>query len=210
MRLWRRDGFISVGAVGQRLLSNLLLVMAGAWSLVLRVAAIARRLVGGIGSSVLRRRGVATGRWNSSLRSRRTRRSQGRRVFSGLNKTMFASAGPNSRCRGLRAAPSAEPRGFREESDCRPGRMKASRGLPSDGAVALATAAQIPPHVSKSNLSPRLSDLFLSSEAGLVGGRGAIPSWSALDRLSGRGPWRTGCAAAVVPWRRWPWPCRSA
>lgn len=55
---------------------------------------------GGIGGSVLRRRSGATRRVDSFLRSHRTRRSYCRRVYSGLNKTLFASIGPNLRWRG--------------------------------------------------------------------------------------------------------------
>ena len=67
---------------------------------------------GGIGFPVLRRRSGATRRLDSSLRSHRTRRSQCRRVSSGLNKTLFASVGPNLRCRGHRLRCPAMPGRF--------------------------------------------------------------------------------------------------
>ena len=63
-----------------------------------RVVALDSR--GGIGGPVQRRRSGATRRVDSSLRSHRTRRSYCRRVSSGLNKTLFASIGPNLHYRG--------------------------------------------------------------------------------------------------------------
>jgi hypothetical protein len=63
-----RTAFISVGAVCQALLR-----LVGSWAVL--------------------RHMVAAGRADSSLRSHRTRRSQCRRVCSGLNKTLFALVG---------------------------------------------------------------------------------------------------------------------
>jgi len=80
--------------------------------------------VSGIKSSVLRHWGIVTRRVNSSLRSHRTRRSYCRRVYSGLNKTMYASVGPNSRCRGHQGANPAEPGSSHEEKECLLGRMR--------------------------------------------------------------------------------------
>ena len=110
-------GFISVGAVGQRLLNIILSLMVLALSFLREMTVVALNCVGGIGSSVLRRWGAATRRWNSSLRSHRTWRSQCRRVFSGLNKTMFAAVGPNSRCRGHQGANPAGPGSSLEENE---------------------------------------------------------------------------------------------
>ncbi len=69
----------------------------------------------GIGSAVRRLWGIMTRRLNSSLRSHRTWWSSCRHVCSGLNKTMFASVGPNSRCRGHQEANPAEPGSSLEE-----------------------------------------------------------------------------------------------
>ena len=67
---------------------------------------------GGIGVPILRRRSGATRRVDSSLRSLRTQRSQCRRVCSGLNKTLFASIGPNLRYRGHHSRCPAMPGAF--------------------------------------------------------------------------------------------------
>lgn len=173
----RRSGFISVGAVGQRLL-QILSFMVLALLFLREKIVLALNCVGGIASSVLRRWGRATRRLNSSLRGHRTRRSQCRHVFTGPNKTMFAAVGPNSRCRGHQEMLSSL-----EENESLSGRMKASRGHQSAGAVAVATAASIPPNVNAS-LPPGLSDLFLSSEACPIGGRRAVPGRTALEGFS--------------------------
>ena len=76
------------------------------WS---RFVVVALGILGGIISPIQRRRSGATRRVDSSLRSHRTRRSQCRRVYSGLNKTLFASVGPNLRCRGHRLRCPAKP-----------------------------------------------------------------------------------------------------
>ena len=70
-----RPGFISVGAVRQRLVPRIVDFMVRAWSLLGELAVVALDGIGGIGSAVLRRWGSATRRWNSSLRSHRTWRS---------------------------------------------------------------------------------------------------------------------------------------
>ena len=72
----KRYAFISVGAVGQRLLNILLSLMVLALWFLRRMTVIALNCVGGIASSVLRRRSGATRRLDSSLRSHRTWRSQ--------------------------------------------------------------------------------------------------------------------------------------
>ena len=141
--------------------------------------------VSGIKSSVLRHWGTVTRRVNSSLRSHRTRRSYCRRVYSGLNKTMYASVGPNSRCRGHQGANPAEPGSSLEEKQCHLGRMKPSRGHQSDGtSLPKQDATQIPPYVYESWSSPGLSRLFLSSQPGLVGRRRSVSGRSSLERFS--------------------------
>ena len=107
-------GFISVGAAGQRSLQNVSSLMVLALCC-LRGMSVALSSIGGISWSVLRLGGSSTRRWNSSLRSHRTWRSQCRRVFTGLNKTMFAAVGPNSHCRGHQAANQAESGSSLEE-----------------------------------------------------------------------------------------------
>jgi len=64
---------------------------------------------GGTISPIRRCSSGATRRVDSSLRSHRTRRSQCRRVYPGLNKTLFASVGPNLCCRSYRLRSSAGP-----------------------------------------------------------------------------------------------------
>ena len=120
-----RFGFISVGAVGQQLTNIILFLMVLAWSSLRRLVATTWR---GIASSVLRHCGEVTRRWNSSLRSHRTWRSQCRRVYSGLNKTLFAPVGPNSHGRGHQGANPAEPGPSPVEKRGLLGRLKAGRG----------------------------------------------------------------------------------
>src|SRR5687767_8699725 len=86
--------FISVGAVGQRLV-QILSLMVLACSSLREFVLLAVECIGGSSSSVLRRVGQATRRLNSSLRSHRTWRSLCRHVWAGLNKTLFAPVGPN-------------------------------------------------------------------------------------------------------------------
>src|ERR1043165_9129528 len=125
-----------------------------------RMTFIGLECIRGIASSVLRHWGRATRRWNSSLRSHRTWRSQCRHVLAGLNKTLFAPVGPNSRCRGHQRL-----RFSLEENDSLLGRMNASRGHQRGGASSRARdAAKIPPNVH-GLLSSGLSDLLLPAEA---------------------------------------------
>ena len=110
---------------------------------------------GGIGFPVLRRRSGATRRVNSSLRSHRTQRSLCRRVCSGLNKTLFASIGPNLRWRGHRLCCPATPgrSSTVEQQRYQPGRIKPGRGHRLDGMSRVRLLAptrnitKIPPHV---------------------------------------------------------------
>src|SRR5688572_20577059 len=136
-----RRAFISVGAVCQQL------GFGGRWSVL--------------------RRGAA-GRVDSSLRSHRTWWSYCRYVYSGLNKTLFASVGPNSHCRGHRQTLPAKPESpgkaatfiasFQE--NCLSGRINASRGHRRDVTHSLAwRARKLPPHPSPRN-SSFLRDVF--------------------------------------------------
>ena len=89
----------------------------------------------GIELPVQRRRSGAARRLDSSLRSHRTQRSQCRCVSSGLNKTLFASVGPNLPWRGHRLRCPATPGrpSTVEEQRCQPGRIKPGRGHRLDG-----------------------------------------------------------------------------
>src|SRR2546423_10894229 len=87
-------GFISVGAVGQRLLNIVLSLMVLRWWFLREMAVVALNCIDGIASSVLRRWGLATRRWNSSLRSHRSWRSSYPHRFTRLDTTMFAPVGP--------------------------------------------------------------------------------------------------------------------
>jgi hypothetical protein len=89
----------------------------------------------GIGVPILRRRSGATRRVNSSLRSLRTQRSLCRYVPSGLNKTLFASIGPDLRWRGHHLRCPATPGRFStgEKQRCQMGRIKPGRGHRLDG-----------------------------------------------------------------------------
>ncbi len=136
-----RHGFISVGAVCQRagflIRVVTLLLWCGSWA-------------------VLRSLREAAGRVNSSLRSHRTWRSYCRHVFSGLNKTMYASVGPNSRYRGHRQALQAERWSawttalmtVAASELCLSGRMKAGRGHRLDVTCAPGAYAELPPSFS--------------------------------------------------------------
>jgi hypothetical protein len=122
------------------------------------------RALGGIGIAVLHCKSGAVRRCDSSLRSHRTWRSLCRHVSSGLNKTMFASVGPNSRCRGHQLAGQARPWHTR----CHLGRIKPCRGHRRDGMPTLGIA-KIPLHIVRfsEGLSRLLS--WLSRAFRLVG-----------------------------------------
>jgi hypothetical protein len=154
--------FISVGAIGQRLL-QIIFLRGHVCSRLRELIVVALGFFGGIGWAVLRRWDLATRRLNSSLRSHRTPRSCCRGVSSGLNKTLYASVGPNSRCRGHQETSPAWPGHAREEQQGLWGRMKPSRGHQSEGTIAETTATKIPPYVNDLNISPGLSGLFLFS-----------------------------------------------
>jgi len=101
---------------------------------------------GGIVRAVSHSVGIAMVRLDSSLRSHRTWRSQCRDVFSGLNKTLFASVGPNSHGRDHRQDTTlAAARGLRtKEEDFLPGRMKPCRGHRLDGTPSHRGVTSIP------------------------------------------------------------------
>ena len=94
-------------------------------------------------------------RLDSSLRSHRAWWSQCQHAYSGLNKTLFASAGPNSRGRDHRRSTTfAAADSLRtEEDNISPGRKKLSRGHRLDGTsvrqsvTEAADATSIPPHI---------------------------------------------------------------
>jgi hypothetical protein len=89
----------------------------------------------GIAFSVLCRADSGTGRMHSSLRSHRPWRAHCRHARSGLNKTLYASAGPYSRGRGHRGATTGTATGslLVREDGCSAGRMKPCRGHRHDG-----------------------------------------------------------------------------
>ena len=169
---------------------------------------------GGIGVPVLRRRSGATRRVDSSLRSHRTRRSHCRRVCSGLNKTLFASVGPNLPCRGhqLRCPATPGRSSTVEEQRCQLGRIKPGRGHRLDGMSPTRSLAptqgirRIPPHVVDSS---RVTPPPFGS-CGRVWPHG--PCWRRrcacgtvrLGTACCRGPSHTGCAAAAGPSPCWP------
>ncbi len=83
----------------------------------------------GIALPVQRRTSGAARRLDSSLRSHRTQRAHCRCVYSGLNKTLFASVGPNSHGRSHRLAASHMWDSLTRHA----GWINASRGLRLDG-----------------------------------------------------------------------------
>ena len=114
---------------------------------------------GGMGQTILHCSGLAMWRLDSSLRSHRAWRSQCRHAYSGLNKTLFASVGPNSHWRGhLRSTILDVISDLHAKKDISSlGRMKARRGHRLDGtfisrffswvSAKLTNAANIPPYI---------------------------------------------------------------
>ncbi len=166
-------GFISVGAYSQALF----FAMGRAWFSF--CVGIGRALchVGGMVAAVRRRWGVATRRLDSSLRSHRAWQSCCCYALSGLNKTLFASIGPNSHLRGHQAGTSSlmTKSLCNEQEDSCPGRKNPTRGHRNDGTFLwqsmpeLLNATDIPPCVIM------LSNGFFlntssSSSLSLVGG----------------------------------------
>ena len=114
---------------------------------------------GGTGQTILHYSGSAMWRLDSSLRSHRAWRSQCRHAYSGLNKTLFASVGPNSHGRGhLRSTILGVINDLHAKKDISSlGRMNPSRGHRLDGtfisrsfswvSAKLTNAANIPPYI---------------------------------------------------------------
>jgi hypothetical protein len=133
---------------------------------------------GGTHRALSRREASMTRRLNSSLRSHRTPEAQCSNVCSGLNKTLFASVGPNSHGRGHRLN-KAGPSVMSPPHKCEPGRIKPNRGLRADETsfrmvTELLDVVSVPPNVSQVtdlnwDQSCRLALLSSLSHSGLVG-----------------------------------------
>ena len=170
----RRD-FTSVGADCQ----EVMFAMARAWSCSLVAMDVALCQGGGMVGAVRRRWGVATRRVDSSLRSHRACQSHCWYACSGLNKTLFASTGPNSRLRGHQASTGSlmtnESLCKEQDSSCL-GRMKPTRGHRCDGASLrqsmpeLLNATAIPPYVIVSSSDFSFLNTSFLCFFGLVGG----------------------------------------
>lgn len=131
-----------------------------------------RQLTGGIALAVRHCPGLAMRRLDSSLRSHRAWRSQCRHAYSGLNKTSFASVGPNSLLRGHRQGTTdavAKSNLRTSEDKNLSGRINARRGHRLDGtfvsrffsliSAKLSNITNIPPYI----VFVRLSGLLLFS-----------------------------------------------
>lgn len=210
---FKRRGFTSVGAACQRTGESF---MDRACSMPSLLVGLLLRSIRGILALVLRRVNTATRRLNSSLRSHRVRRSLCRRTQSGLDKTLYASAGPNSHSRGHRrdTTPVAA-KGLRSgEDNCSPGRIKPARGHRLDGASAgrslpgALDAAEIP-HA----MTSEFSSLAAEGSRGVCRTFGPRPSLAQGRRMRPPAAWALGWsnlswspfvvfAFVVVP--RWP------
>ena len=122
-----RKAFISIGADCQRPIC----FKDRALVFLRRVMAFTFGPISGIVSAVRRGLNPATRRLDSSLRSHRPQRSLCRYASSGLNKSLFASVGPNSHGRDHR-------------QDSSPGRINPSRGHRLDVTPNLQSLADIP------------------------------------------------------------------
>ena len=132
-------------------------------------------LNGGIGHTIHHCSGSAMGRLDSSLRSHRAWRSQCRHAYSGLNKTLFASVGPNSHWRGhLRSTILDVINYLQTKKDISSlGRINASRGHRLDGtfisrffsliSTKFTNAANIPPYIDSIRSRSLLLLSFLRS-----------------------------------------------
>ena len=133
---------------------------------------------GGTHRALSRREASMTRRLNSSLRSHRTPEAQCSNVCSGLNKTLFASVGPNSHGRGHRLSKVGAPV-MSPPHKCEPGRIKPCRGLRADEtSFRMVTewldAGIVPPNVNQvtdlnGDQSCRFALLSALSHPGLVG-----------------------------------------
>ena len=187
-RIYSQKAFISVGAVCQ----ELFLAMPSAFSYSFVLADVTLCHLGGIMDTVHHRWGSATRRLDSSLRSHRACQSMCWYACSGLNKTLFASTGPNSRVRDHQSATSSvvtEALSTEQDNNRCLGRIKAGRGHRYDGTFArqsmpeLLNATAIPPDVFSFS-----SDLFLSVSLvfspGLVGGLEMVRRFGSLIECS--------------------------
>lgn len=171
----RNKGFISVWVVCHLCmgcLSRANLIMFRAFLKFLVNTEFIYRLNSGISRAVHHCPALAMRRLDSSLRSHRACRSQCRHAYSGLNKTLFASVGPNSHGRGhLQNTISVAADGLLTEKDnFLLGRMKASRGHQLDGtfisrsfsliSAKLSNVANIPPHIV--SIGSRLNSALMS------------------------------------------------
>ena len=133
-------------------------------------------LNGGIGHTIHHCSGSAMWRLDSSLRSHRTCRSSTPAcVRSGLNKTLFASVGPNSLGRGHRQSTILDVANcLQTKKDISsPGRINASRGHRLDGtfisqffsliSTKFTNAANIPPYIDSIRSRSLLLLSFLRS-----------------------------------------------
>ena len=132
-------------------------------------------LNGEMGQSVHHCSGSAMWRLDSSLRSHRAWRSQCRHAYSGLDKSLFASVGPNSRWRGhLQSTILVVINYLQAKKDISSqSRMKPSRGHRLDGtfvsryfslvSAKLTNAANIPPYIVSVRSCSLLLFSFLSS-----------------------------------------------
>ncbi len=133
---------------------------------------------GGTHRALSRREASMTRRLNSSLRSHRTPEAQCSNVCPGLNKTLFASVGPNSRGRGHRLNKAGAPV-MSPPRKCEPGRIKPNRGLRADETsfrmvTELLDVGFVPPNVNQitdlnGDQSCRFALLSSMSHSGLVG-----------------------------------------
>jgi len=129
---------------------------------------------GGTGHPVHHCLGSAMWRLDSSLRSHRAWRSQCRHAYSGLDKSLFASVGPNSRWRGHLQSTILDVINYlhAKKDISSLGRMKPSRGHRLDGtfisryfslvSAKFTNAANIPPYISfvVSRCAVRLTSIF--------------------------------------------------
>ena len=185
----KAKGFISVGADCQEGIWVMDRAFLASSSLVVSALSVD----GGTEKAVQRRRASTPRRVDSSLRSHRAQQSYCCYACSGLNKTLFASTGPNSPWRGHPASTSSlmtdDSLSREQENSCR-GRKNLTRGHRYDGTFPrqsmpeLLNAADIPPYVARS-LSTFLS-LNTSSFCflGLVGGLEMVSGFGSLIKSS--------------------------
>ena len=160
-------GFISVGANGQ----GAICFKDRASVFLCKVMVFTFGLISGIVSAVRRSLNLTTWRVDSSLRSHRPQRSLCRCAYSGLNKSLFASVGPNSHGRDHR-------------QDSSPGRINPSRGHRLDGTPNLQSLADIP---GVAEIPPQIIHIESSHLLSAFGffGSGLIGSGQMIGPLAG-------------------------